>query len=899
MPRDSPTNASATAGEHIRSRSTAAALASVSTYSNVRPGHAQAAHNPEDDDLIDLTYGEKINLRAATRKYAIIDGKGAFVANSINAIPLVIINAKHPRDRGPVRFQDVVCLYNSDGQYLSSESNGVVNGRRTVMDTRIKWTLLAAPQDDSSDTPPETTGICKIFDRVALKSCFGTYLTYEEDGSAHSKGQFVKTSQKWHLAKANLPFAPEWLRRRMYELAVEREPEKVETRTFNQLPVEVQEQLLLEDLLSAMMAIEGKYLRIASGTLGTAVFRVDPGIKEQSLINVLTRILPVCSHYAYVSHYVNVHARFEYGLVNHAFTGAIRRMLKEYLILVAQLEHQLHKGSLTLLRAWFYIQPSLRTMERLNRICSLAASAQGGSLLNVIHTTMGMEGDSQTRALYQYLISEAAVPYFSMLQQWVYHGVVDDPYGEFQIKSREELRKENLRRDFNDTYWDERYTVRTDKLPVFLEAQSEKILTTGKYLNVIRECGLLVTSPHESIVQYTPDDRVYSETIDKAYSFASRDLLQLLVVEKQLLARLTSIKRYFLLNQGDFFVHFMDIADEELQMEVTEFRSPKLESLLELALRTSNASTDPFKDDLNCYLQQYTLMQKLEAIHSTSDKSIGALRAGGVMNQDSTTTLKRLEGFTLEYKVRWPLSLIISKKALTKYQLIFRHLFYCKHVERQLNNTWRNHQSKKELELGNAFRASYVLRHRMLGFLQNLAYYMMVEVLGPNWHTLEEQLKQVETVDQVLLHHNAFLDQCLRECLLTNQALLKILRKLMSTCLLFASNIQRFTQQVDDEDYLSSLSPADPKKTQTLAERRKAKLKLETMSIEKVVGSQSYVTMIERFVGHFDTKLDKFLTFLRDKSSKHYDHHLANLYTRLDYNGYYSEYFKQDAAPSS
>lgn len=48
-----------------------------------------------------------------------------------------------------------------------------------------------------------------------------------------------------------------------------------------------------------------------------------------------------------------------------------------------------------------------------------------------------------------------------MLEDWIYGGVVHDPYEEFQIKSRDDLTKENVRKDFNDTYWDERYSVCT------------------------------------------------------------------------------------------------------------------------------------------------------------------------------------------------------------------------------------------------------------------------------------------------------------------------------------------------------------------------------------------------------------------------------------------------------
>ncbi len=56
------------------------------------------------------------------------------------------------------------------------------------------------------------------------------------------------------------------------------------------------------------------------------------------------------------------------------------------------------------------------------------------------------------------------------------------------------LSKENIATDFTDAYWEQRYTVRTSKRPAFLERVSDKILITGKYLNVIRECGQSITA---------------------------------------------------------------------------------------------------------------------------------------------------------------------------------------------------------------------------------------------------------------------------------------------------------------------------------------------------------------------------------------------------------------------
>jgi len=43
-----------------------------------------------------------------------------------------------------------------------------------------------------------------------------------------------------------------------------------------------------------------------------------------------------------------------------------------------------------------------------------------------------------------------------------------------------------------------------------------------------------------------------------------------------------------------------------------------------------------------------------------------------------------LESFCFGYEVKWPVSLILNRKAIACYQMIFRHLFYCKHVERLL-----------------------------------------------------------------------------------------------------------------------------------------------------------------------------------------------------------------------
>lgn len=62
-------------------------------------------------------------------------------------------------------------------------------------------------------------------------------------------------------------------------------------------------------------------------------------------------------------------------------------------------------------------------------------------------------------------------------------------------------------------------------------------------------------------------------------------------------------------------------------------------------------------------------------------------------------------------QVRWPVSLVLSRRALTKYQLIFRHLFHCKHVKRQLCAAWQIHQ------VYFVFRTSFVLQKLKFQYL--------------------------------------------------------------------------------------------------------------------------------------------------------------------------------------
>lgn len=266
----------------------------------------------------------------------------------------------------------------------------------------------------------------------------------------------------------------------------------------------------------------------------------------------------------------------------------------------------------------------------------------------------------------------------------------------------------------------------------------------------------------------------------------------------------------FLLHRGDYLSAFIDLAGPELRRDAhvhaphaataaTATTAPttvaalasahRLQSLLELAIRSSNASHDPNTRRLRATLAPTSLLAYLE--HLRTVEAAGADGSSAVPPPPLTPAsgLRGYNAFTLSYEASWPLSLVLSPRAMSRYAAVFRHLFFARYVEAAVCACWAQHQSCKDLALRTTLATSYTLRQRMLHFLQNLTYFSMVEVIEPRWHEMAAQLRLATSIDDVIRSHDAFLDAVMRECLLTSPDLLKVLIKLITLCLLFASQI--------------------------------------------------------------------------------------------------------------
>ena len=77
----------------------------------------------------------------------------------------------------------------------------------------------------------------------------------------------------------------------------------------------------------------------------------------------------------------------------------------------------------------------------------------------------------------------------------------------------------------------------------------------------------------------------------------------------QLLERLNSMNHYFFLDRGDLFSNFFDGCGDIMDKPTSNIEMERLESQLEMAIRTSSLNTDPFKDDVTCVLNQFNVTE--------------------------------------------------------------------------------------------------------------------------------------------------------------------------------------------------------------------------------------------------------------------------------------------------
>ncbi|RWS27013.1 gamma-tubulin complex component 2-like isoform X1 [Leptotrombidium deliense] len=673
----------------------------------------------------------------------------------------------------------------------------------------------------------ETDGLVNLLSRIEEKSELGNYLRYHKFYENHKKEVNVGTEgvskslaslkslenilnqmPVHHLEPLTIVTdgveqsqyefkSDDILRDLTYDFVDDTEEIQVPVH-FSSLSKDEKEIALINDLFYVLIGISGVYISIRTISKRRKIFMAeDLDVFHRTLCQRITRICPL---YSQLVSFMERHEfeDFTFGMVNQALVSCIRQVIGDYFRHLSEIEMVHKRGKLTLQKMWYFVESNIANFDILCDVCEKVKRGKcvGGAVISILHEKiLLLRGNAKACEFLVKITSVVCAPYFDMLLMWLTEGTVHDPYNEFCIEDK--LREEDCDELRSDA-WKDRYSVINCRIPIFLSKYSNEILRTGKYLSIIKQFGQKLEVCACDKLQYTVDERLYGIHINAAYISSNRQMYRLLMDDYKLIEHLKAIKSYFFMDKGDFIVHFMEIAAEQLNKNIDDINITAVQSLLELSVRTSVLANNSFTDNLCIEFADESLLSQVSNLNSQGCHSM--LDSENVFSD--SRALFGFESLMFTYRVEWPLSLILHKGSIGFYQMLFRLLFIFKFVERSLGDLWKFNKTYKSSSLKSLYSRCEVfgLQQKMLSFVQNFEYYLMFEVIEPKFVRFISAVEtKIENFDEMLREHESFCELLSKDCMLSNVKALNFIASILDLCLEFTNFLNSRNHFLDTE----------------------------------------------------------------------------------------------------
>ncbi|KAF7242288.1 hypothetical protein EG68_09112 [Paragonimus skrjabini miyazakii] len=364
---------------------------------------------------------------------------------------------------------------------------------------------------------------------------------------------------------------------------------------------------------------------------------------------------------------------------------------------------------LTLTRFSLWTQEPRFRLRFLASLCDVCRGKRGGALASEVYAYT-LIGDPEIASMMRFMLKNLASTLLHLISLWIYDGQLDDPFQEFFVACNPSVKKERL--------WHEKYSLRRQMIPTFITgAQASKILLAGKSISFLQHaCGEKQNIKSREVIRNSRLKRVesmfeqdfdssFDRMVSTVYKQTSRYLLETLIDRYHFLNHLHATRQFLLLGQGDFITQLMDLLDHELSKPATQILAHRLSSVLESAIRTTNAQ-----------YEQPEILQRLD-----------------VRLLDMSTGDTGWDVFSLDYHVDGPLATIFTDDCRLMYLRAFNFLWRAKRMEFVLSNLWRHQILAARLghglnaDLQPVLHLSELLGAELRHCVQQLQYYINFE----------------------------------------------------------------------------------------------------------------------------------------------------------------------------
>ncbi|XP_059201908.1 gamma-tubulin complex component 4 [Centropristis striata] len=424
---------------------------------------------------------------------------------------------------------------------------------------------------------------------------------------------------------------------------------------------------------------------------------------------------------------------------------------------------------------------------------------------------------------------------YKQLAAWMLHGLLLDQSEEFFVKqgpsaggaaANQEEEEEDLGlgglsgkqlRELQDLRLIEeenmlapslqQFSLRTEMLPSYIPIRvAEKILFVGESVQMFEnhnhspsragsilkhqedmfaaELHRLKQQPLFSLVDF-------ENLIDRIRSTVAEHLWTLMVEESDLLEQLKIIKDFYLLGRGELYQVFIDLAQHMLKTPPTAVTEH------DVNVAFQQAAHKVLLDDDNL----------LPLLHLTVDyqgkdnKEATGPRDGATPPQDTSPREVPPTGWAalgLTYKVQWPLHILFTPAILEKYNVVFRYLLSVRRVQSQLQHCWALQMQRKHLKSSQTDAVKWRLRNHMAFLIDNLQYYLQVDVLESQFSQLLQQINSTRDFESIRLAHDHFLSNLLAQSFILLKPVFHCLNEILELCQTFCSLVNQSVASLDE-----------------------------------------------------------------------------------------------------
>lgn len=557
---------------------------------------------------------------------------------------------------------------------------------------------------------------------------------------------------------------------------------------------------MIHDIILSCINLHSEHLPIQEFLASDAVCKyfhpcerniLEDIIKIINLLRDITRFSQIYSSNRSVSLNTSVFDTDEplqNGLYLKAFANGIGEVLDGYLKDIAELESKYLKHPN---QSLMFVYQKLQEYEPLalylsNLIRGVCTRRLHGCAIIQYLQQHSLHGDVRAIRAVKLIQRKVNVIFLKQLTHWILYAKIQDTYGEFFIQCSESDGNSTLESDKGTTagsgryaatcnsemasnyadIW--RYEVCYEQLPSYLSfLWAEKVLFIGQTVLIFKvdtdklkkKCHVWNKAENEfldhkqsfwndkehiyfaKIQALQHDDELivshYESVIDELKSYVTKRLSEIAVNQADLVKQLKLLKDFFLLGRGELFLEYIR------QIYVINKETENANKLRDFVKAFESAAHSVGVSE---ELEQFSVC--MPKAHTESDESL---------------EFGYLQLIQLQYNINWPLHLLFSPKVLERYNVLFRFLILIKKMQYDLHMIWSKSSRKSKLRSEHSVK-EMLLRNELMFFVDNLQYYIQVDVLDSQFSILLNTVLNEADFEQIQRAHSVFQANILSLC---------------------------------------------------------------------------------------------------------------------------------------